>query len=369
MAVARKKIAIMGIRGIPANYGGFETCAEQTAIRYAVDHEVYVFCRRYCTHKEGNKYKGINLIRLPSLNIQSWIDTLSHTFLCTLYTLFRPAIKTIHLYSEVNFLFIPLLRLLRKKVVVTVDGLQWKRVQWGRIAKLYYRLSAYFCAKFAEIVVTDSKLIQKYYIDNYGGRIEYIPYGSNFTCEQNQQCLRKFNIESRKYILFVGRLVPDKGVYELISTYNKLKTDIPLVIVGDDPTHRSYIQKLKEIANSNVIFLGPVFGQDYLLLNRYPYFYVSASFIEGTSPALVAAMGMGNCVLVNGIVENLETIQDAGLAYEENNLDDLKDKMELLIKDEKLVEQYRPKAYHHAQSNYNWDVISRRYIDLFFETD
>ena len=367
MAVGKKKIAIMGVRGIPANYGGFETCAEQTAVRYAVDHEVYVFCRRHCAYKESDTYKGVNLIRLPSLNIRSWIDTLSHTFLCMLYILFRPDIKTIHLYSEVNFLFIPLLRLFRKKVFVTVDGLQWKRVQWGRFAKLYYRLSAYFCAKLAEVVVTDSKLIQKHYIDNYGGRIEYIPYGSDFTCEQDQQCLRKFNIEPRKYILFVGRLVPDKGVYELISTYNRLKTDIPLVIVGDDLTYKDYIQKLKESANSNVIFLGPVFDQDYLLLNKYPYFYVSASFIEGTSPALVAAMGMGNCVLVNGIVENLETIQNAGFAYEENNLSDLKDKMELLLKDEELVEQYRFKAYRHARSNYNWNAISMRYMNLFFE--
>lgn len=358
----------MGIRGIPTNYGGFETCAEQTAIRYAVDHEVYVFCRKHCAYKESDKYKGVNLIRLPSLNIRSWIDTLSHTFLCTLYVLFRPGIKTIHLYSEVNFLFIPLLRLFRKKVIVTVDGLQWKRVQWNGLAKIYYRLSAYFCAKLTEVVVTDSKLVQKHYMDNYGRRTEYIPYGSDFKCEQDQQSLRKFNLEPRKYLLFVGRLVPDKGVYELITTYNRLKTDIPLVIVGDDPVYKDYIQKLKEGANSNVIFLGPIFGQDYLLLNKYPYFYISASFIEGTSPALVAAMGMGNCVLVNGIAENLETIHDSGVAYEENKLDELKNKMELLLNDKKLVEQYRSKAYHHAQLNYNWDAVSKRYMNLFFDT-
>ena len=367
MAAGKKKIAIMGIRGVPSNYGGFETCAEQTAVRYSVDHKVYVFCRKHCAYKEGHKYRGINLITLPSLNIRSWIDTLSHTFLCALYVLFRPDIKIIHLYSEVNFPVILMLRLFGKKVVVTVDGLQWKRVQWGRMAKLYYRLSAYCCAKLAEIVVTDSKLIQKHYQDNYGGRIEYIPYGSDFTCRQGQQCLEKFGLKPRKYILFVGRLVPDKGVYELITTYNKLETDIPLVIVGDDPSYTDYIKKLKDTANSNVIFTGYVFGQDYLLLNKYPSFYVSASFIEGTSPALVAAMGMGNCVLVNGIVENLETILDAGLAYEENNFDDLKAKMELLLSDEKLAAQYRSKAFHHAQAHYNWDSISKRYMDLFFE--
>ncbi len=367
MAISKKKIAIIGIRGIPSNYGGFETCAEETAIRFAEEYDVYVFCRKHCIYDVGKKYKNINLVKLPSLNLRSWIDTLSHTFLCALYLLFKPSIKIVHLYSEVNFPFIPLLRLFGKRVIVTVDGLQWKRVQWGNVAKKYYKISAYFCAKLADIVVTDSRMIQKHYQDIFGGRIEYIPYGSNFRCEQKADDLRKFNIEPGRYLLFVGRLVPDKGVRELIQTYNRLQTDMPLVIVGDDLIYKGYIKNLKDIANQNVIFLGPVYGQDYLLLNKYPYFYVSASFIEGTSPALVAAMGAANCVLVNGIAENLETIGDAGVAYEENNLDDLKDKIELLLKNRGLVKEYGDKAYSHAQSIYNWDVIAGQYINLFFE--
>ena len=146
MPQKKDKIAIIGIRGIPANYGGFETCAEKTAERFAKHYDVHVFCRSHNCQYKGKVYNGIKLIKLPSVNTKS-LDTLSHTFFCVLYLIFRPSIRLVHLYNTANAVFIPLLQLFGKKIVVSVDGLEWKRPKWGKLACKYYKIAEAICSK------------------------------------------------------------------------------------------------------------------------------------------------------------------------------------------------------------------------------
>jgi glycosyltransferase involved in cell wall biosynthesis len=358
------KIAITGIRGIPANYGGFETCAEQTAVRFARQHDVYVYCRNHNCVFDSDNYIGVRLIKLGSIN-KKGIDTLSHTFRCVLDIIRRKDIEIVHLYNAANAIFIPILKIAGKKVVISVDGIEWKRQKWGKIAKAFYKLSEFICTKAAESIICDSRTVQKYYRDKFKCPTEYIPYGAEINHDISSASLEKFGLKPREYLLFIGRLVPEKGVHNLITAYNRLKPGIPLIIVGDAPEQPEYVASLKKMANNNISFLGFVYGDDYQALNRFPFLYVTASMLEGTSPALVAAMGAGNCVLVNGIPENLETIGRAGFAARENDLDDFTGKLKYLIDNPKEVERFRQLALGHVQATYNWDLISETYLHLF----
>ena len=358
------KIAIIGIRGIPARYGGFETCAEETAIRFARNHEVTVYCRKHNADEHRSDYLGVNLIVKESIQTKQ-LDTLSHTFLSCLDVIRDPEIEIVHLYNVANAIYIPLLKACGKKVVVSVDGLEWKRLKWGPLARIFYRISEYIGAKTADAIIADSNVVKKYYEDKFRIRPVYIPYGAHIDEDTDESVLPKYNLKPREYLLFVGRLVPEKGVHNLIAAYNKAKPGIPLVIIGDDDNHIEYIESLKESTRENIRFLGFVYGEDYQALNKFPYAYVTASQIEGTSPALVSAMSAGNCVLANGIQENRETCGDAGIYFQENNIDDLAAKITAIIDNRKLVEEFRQKAYHHARSNFDWEAVTDKYLNLF----
>jgi glycosyltransferase involved in cell wall biosynthesis len=358
------KIAITGIRGIPANYGGFETCAEQTAVRFARQHDVFVYCRVHnCTY-DSDSYLGVSLVKLGSIN-KKGIDTLSHTFRCVLDIICRKDIEIVHLYNAANAIFIPILKIAGKKVVISVDGIEWKRQKWGNIAKAFYKLSEFICTKTADSIICDSRTVQKYYRDKFKCPTEYIPYGAEINHDISSASLEKFGLKPREYLLFIGRLVPEKGVHNLISAYNQLRPRLPLIIIGDAPEQPEYVASLKKAAGDNIRFLGYVYGDDYQALNRYPYLYLTASMLEGTSPALVAAMGAGNCVLVNGIPENLETIGQAGFAAKENDISDFAAKLKFLIDNPAIVEQYRVLAFRRVNETYNWDKISDSYLNLF----
>ena len=358
------KIAIAGIRGIPANYGGFETCAEQTALRFARHHEVYVYCRKHNCAYESDDFGGVKLVKLDSIN-KKGIDTLSHTFRCVLDLLFRRDIEIVHLYNAANAIFIPLLRASGKKVVVSVDGIEWKRQKWGKFAKAFYKLSEYICVKTADSIICDSRIVQQYYCQKFNCPTEFIPYGAEIDNDIDSASLSKFGLQPRQYLLFIGRLVPEKGVHNLIAAYNRLTPQMPLIIIGDAPEQPEYVKSLKKSANENIRFLGFVYGNDYQVLNRFPYLYVTASMLEGTSPALVAAMGAGNCVLVNGIPENLETIGQAGFASKENDIVDFTAKLKNLLDELRMVEKYRDLAAEHVRASYNWDIIAAKYLELF----
>lgn len=360
----KHKVAIIGIRGIPANYGGFETCAEKTAERFVKRFDVYVFCRKHNCQFEGYTYKGIQLIKLPSLNFKA-LDTLSHTFLCVLYLLFKASIKIVHLYNTANAIYIPLLRLFGKKVLVSVDGLEWKRPKWGKLAQTHYRMSEFLCSKAANVVIADSNVIKKYYKNKFNIDAEYISYGADDMEPGTESLLKKYGLQARQYFLFVGRLVPDKGVHNLINAYNQLQTDKELVIIGGDTVQLDYIEKLKKMANERVKFLGFVYGKDYATLNKYPFCYVSASLIEGTSPALINAMGAGNCVLVNGNQENIETLGNTGLYYKENDIYDLVKQMEMLINNPKMIEEIGQKCRERVENVYNWEKVAQKYMNIF----
>jgi glycosyltransferase involved in cell wall biosynthesis len=363
------RIAILGTRGIPASYSGFETSVEETASRLVErGHEVTVYCRTSYVETPESQYRGAQLVKLPSIQSKH-LDTPSHTTLSVFHMLtrhYRPDV--IQMYGVGNSLWLLPLRLKRCPIVSVVDGLDWKRKKWGRFASAFLRTSERFAVWWADEYVVDSHVVADYYRARFRRPPIYIPYGANIPKKALADSqVRGFGLEPGKYILFVGRLVPEKGVHHLIHAFESVQTDIPLAIVGDNIYDLDYVKLLKSTKDPRVRFLGFVYGEGYRQLNSHAYVYVQPSELEGTSPALLGAMGFGNCVLVSDIPENRETIGDAGLTFRCGDNRDLASRLQELVDHPDTVRRFKELARDRVAQYYDWDKITDEYERLFYQ--
>ena len=360
-------IVIYGIRGIPANYGGFETCVEETAQRFVeAGNNVTVYCRHSQYKEHLPTYKGVRLIYIRSIPTKNF-ETLTHSLFSTLhFLLFQKQVDCVHLYNPGSSLFIPIIKLFKRRVnvIVTVDGIEWHRDKWGWLAKTFLEFVMWFTTRVSDNVVCDSQVVRDYLAGEFDYRMACIPYGAKLLEKTDDSYLR-FGLQRKKYLLYVGRLVPEKGVHNLIEVYKRLDADYPLVIVGDAPYDKEYVHSIKRSATSKIMFLGYQYGQTYDSLLKNSLIYVSASMIEGTSPSLLAAMGAKVCCLVNGIPENLVTIGDGALAYEKNDLDDLERKLRWLLGHANIIACYSERGYQRVKEKYSWDHVAKRYLEIY----
>ena len=362
------RIAIVGTRGIPACYGGFETFAEELSTRLVKrGYVVSVYGRRpFGKIYEGpKKYKEVDLIVLPTI-MHKYLETPLHALMCFL-DLFRRSFDVILVCNAATAPFSWLVRLRRIPFLINVDGIERKRGKWNLLGRCWYRLGEICSVLFANRVVCDAKVIADYYRKVYGCHGEVVAYGANAPRIKAGPTLAKFNLKERQYLLYVSRLEPENNALGVIQAYNALITEMPLVIVGDAPYARDYIAELKRVARSNVIFTGFQFGQAYQELQSNCYLYIQATEVGGTHPALIEAMTYGNCVVANGTPENLEVLDNAGVFYPKNNFGDLAHKLELLLNDSETLERYRVLARERAKRLYNWDRIVEQYEALFRE--
>lgn len=361
------KIAIIGTRGIPASYSGFETLAEQLSARLVErGHKVYVYCRTHHIKYRKKRYKGVKLVRLPTIR-NKFFDTIVHTFLSIVHSIFTDA-EIVYVCIVGNSILSILPRFFGKKVVLNVDGADWQREKWSAFAKAYLKLSERVACIFPDVTLTDSRVMYKYYMDNFKKETACIAYGSEVPRDEGKEFLEKFGLQERKYILFVGRLVPENNAHVLVSAYKKIedKRGFKLVVVGDAPYAEKYKQILFTNRSSEIVFTGYLFGKGYRQLSSHAYLFVEPSGVGGTHPALVEAMGFGNCVIVNDMPANLETIGDAGFSYDRSKgADDLKDKLEFLIANPAIVEEYGKKSLARMQKHYSWNSITAQYEKLF----
>jgi len=363
------EIAVLGTRGIPATYSGFETCVEQVASRLVKrEHKVTVYCRTNHLSYAREYYKEIKLVKLPTIS-NKYLDTFFHTLISVLHLLIiSNNVHVILIFGVGNAIFCLPFRVFKKKVIINVDGLDWKRKKWGRFAKWYLRICEYWAVLFANEVITDSDVIRQYYSNKYNKTTHMIAYGAYTEKSRKQDFLAKLRLEQNRYILFVGRLVPENCIHHLIKAYNLLNTNLKLVIVGGSSYSNKYVLSLKSVANSNTLFTDYVFGEDYKQIVSNAYIFVESSEVGGTHPALLEAMGMGNCTLVNNTPANLETIGNAGLFYEGNKEHiDLAEKLEHLIENPHTVEKYKKLAVERIKKFYSWESVTDKYEKLINE--
>ncbi len=362
------KIAMLGTRGVPASYSGFETCVEELGRRLVQrGHQVTVYCRSHHIRYRRPYYRGMRLVRLPTL-ANKYLDTLLHSLISSVHALgqgFDIGLYFIAGNSPVTW--IP--RLAGTRTLLNVDGLDWKRDKWPAAAKRYIQAAEYLATVLPDVFLTDSRVVQDYYARRYGKKPPYIPYGSEVTPEPPGETLARWGLAPRGYVLFVGRLVPENCVHHLVAAFRRLDTPMKCVIVGDAPYADAYKRQLRNVAGNDprIVFTGYLFGRGYRELGSNAAVFVETSGVGGTHPALLEAMALGNCVVVNDTRENLETIGAAGLAYEgDAGAPALRRVLAVLLRDPDTVAAFRRKALERVRQCFQWESVTDSYERLFY---
>jgi glycosyltransferase involved in cell wall biosynthesis len=251
-----------------------------------------------------------------------------------------------------------------------VDGIEWRRQKWGAVHKAAHRLGAWLAVKFADKVVADNKAVTEFYAERLGCESATIAYGAQpiQPSPDAGEILSRFGLQRGGYCIFIGRIVPEKGVLPLIDAFERLDTQLSLVIVGDDVA-TPYRDQVWARQSDKVRLLGYQYGQvcDQLLVNAK--MYVSASMLEGTSPALLSAMSARVCCLVNGITENRNTTGGSVAMYRQDDLDDLVRLWQAILDDPRRQAEIAARGQAHQRAHYDWDSIADQYLDLFREVD
>ncbi|MHB1464018.1 MAG: DUF1972 domain-containing protein [Thermoleophilia bacterium] len=359
------KIAMLGTRGIPGGYSGFETAVEELSKRLvARGHEVVVYCRTHMIKHEGDTYLGVRLVKLPTITSKH-LDTFAHTALSTFHMLAKERCQVAIYFIAGNSPFAFLPRLWGIPTIINVDGMDSQRAKWSGAAKAYLRFAERLAPIAATAVIADSRVIQEYYKQRFNVETTYIPYGADMAEVPGTEWLDQFGLKPREYILYVGRLVPENRAEILVEAFNGLTTEKKLVIIGDASYADAYIQQLKGAAGENVLFTGYLFGEGYRQLSQNAYLAAVPTIVGGTHPVIVEALAAGNCVVVSDHPPNLETIGDAGISFEAaTGAEDLRTKLQMLVDDPGKVAVYREKAKQRARERYDWEVITDQYESL-----
>ena len=362
------KVAILGTRGIPASYSGFETAAEQLASRLTSrGHEVVVYCRPHVVDPSLRQYRGARLVHLPTIR-NKYLDTFTHTLLSALHTARKERPDVALFFIAGNSPLCLVTRAAGIPTVINVDGLDSDRSKWPGLAKSYLRFAERNAARWADEALTDSGVVADIFERRYHERIGVIPYGVEDPGHEGTETLERLGLEPRKYVLFVGRLEPENNPHVLVEAFSRIPAErargMKLVVVGGAPYADDYIRHVHRSGDPRVVFPGYVFGRGYWELQRHAYAFCAPTEVGGTHPVILEALAAGNCVLVNDHAPNVETIGDAGLTFSgREGVPSLTAELERLFDHPDLVAEFRRRARERA-ARYSWDAVTDQYEAL-----
>lgn len=374
----RKRVLMIGHKRIPSREGGVEIVVEQLAVRLVQKGWNVEAYNRYGHHVSGKKYdedygrnerkyyRGVRIRIIPTFQT-SKLNAIVYSFLGTIRGLFGK-FDVFHYHAEGPCVFLWIPKMFGKRVVATIHGLDWQRSKWGNFASYILKLGEKMAAKYADEVIVLSKNVQQYFRDVYGRETRFIPNGIERPQKREASLIReKYQLEKDEYILFLARMVPEKGVHYLLEAFREVKTDKKLVIAGGNSQAVEYMDMIKEMAaqDSRVIMTDFVKGQVLEELYSNAYVYVLPSDIEGMAISLLEAMSYGNCCLVSDIPENTEVIENCGMQFEKGNINSLRDKLKYLIENPKVVKSYQDKSTEFICQKYNWDNVIEETLELY----
>lgn len=352
------RIAILGTRGIPARYGGFETFAEELSTRLVRrGHSVTVYCRE--RHPEP-LYRGVRLVYLPTWR-HKYFDTMVHTFFSTIHLILHRTDSALYC-NGANAIFTLLPRAVGIPTVLNVDGLERKRKKWNRAAKAWYAISEWLATFCPSVVVTDARKIAEYYLDRYRKQTEFIPYGAETGKVSTADVLSELGLEAGRYFLYVSRMEPENNALLVREAFESVPGEARLALVGDAPYAHEYIQRVRATGDSRVVMPGAIYGTGYHELLSHCLAYLHATEVGGTHPALIEAMGRGALVLYLDTAENAEVAEGAGIAFDRENLPQRL--AEVLAMSAGERSQWGRRAMERVAERYGWEAVTDRYEKL-----
>lgn len=367
-------IAVFGHKRIPSREGGIEIVAEELSTRMVkLGHTVICYNRgghsvngtEYDAKKQ-KQYQGVTLKTVLTLN-KKGLAAVTSSISAALCCAFRKA-DVVHIHAEGPALMCWLPKLFGKRVVVTVHGLDWQREKWkSGFGSKYIRAGEKMAVRYADEIIVLSRNVQSYFQETYGRNTCYIPNGVTKPQIAPPNEIAKIGLFKNDYILFLGRLVPEKGIHYLIEAFRKVRTDKKLVIAGGSSDTDRYVSKLNELASGDdrILFTGFVQGRLLQELYSNAYVYVLPSDVEGMPLSLLEAMSYGNCCLVSSIPECTEVVEDQGIQFEKGNVGALQESLQKLCDDPETVARYQAAAADHVCRKYNWDDVTKKTLELY----
>jgi glycosyltransferase involved in cell wall biosynthesis len=370
------KLAILGTRGVPPRYGGFETMAGELSSRLvARGHDVTVYCREMDLGEAAGeldadgRWRGVNRIVLPAAG-HKYLETVSHTFVSALDAV-RRDFDAVLLCNAANAFVLPILRAARIPVAINVDGIERKRRKWNVLGRAVYAAGEAMSSGMANAVIADAEVIADYYRQTYGVSPVTIPYGSEFPDEPDSDVLQRLGLSSRGYVLYVSRFEPENNPLEVVLAYEALLSageDLPpLVMVGKGLYAHDLVAELGRHASERVLLPGALYGADYRTLQRHALIYIQATEVGGTHPALIEAMASGGTVIAHDTPENREVGAAAVGYFHLRPVQTLSAGLREWLVNAELREGFRERGRARAAAVYAWERVTGEYERLFRE--
>lgn len=373
------RIAFIGHKRIPSREGGIEIVVDELATRMVARGEQVVVYNRKGHNVAGEEfdnqsstsdkpymYRGVKVIPVTTIDAKG-LAALTSSFFATLKAIkARPDV--IHYHAEGPCVPLRLAHWFGIRTVATIHGLDWQRAKWGRFASTYLKLGERTAAKCADEVIVLSRNVQRYFKDTYGRDVRFIPNGiERNTPVAADAITRKYGLEKDGYILFLGRIVPEKGVHYLIEAFKRLDTDKKLVIAGGSSDSAEYYESIKAAAASDprIVLTGFTQGEELAELYSNAYVYVLPSDLEGMPMSLLEAMSYGNCCLTSDIPECAEVVGDHAVTFHKGDVDDLTVKLGGLLSDSAQVMSLKTSAADCITDKYSWDDVVDRTLALY----
>lgn len=370
------KIAMIGQKHVLSNEGGVEKVVREIStrlVRLGFDVTCYDRKNKHVMDSDEDlptlsEYNGVKIKDCFTID-KKGLAAVSSSLIGSLKILFSGA-NVVHYHAEGPSAMLPIIKFLsKKKVIVTIHGLDWKRDKWGDgFASKYIKFGEKMAAKYADEIIVLSDGVKKYFKETYNRNTHFIPNGITQPDIFDSKIISsKYNLNKDSYFLFLGRIVPEKGIHYLIDAYSEVKTDKKLVIAGGASDTDSYYEELRKKAsnNENIIFTGFVQGQELEELYSNAYVYVLPSDLEGMPLSLLEAMSYGNCCLTSDIEECSDVMEDCGVTFKQSSVEDLANKLQYLSDSEKVVQKLKLESSPFIIKKYNWDDIVNKTLELY----
>jgi glycosyltransferase involved in cell wall biosynthesis len=356
------RIAIVGTRGIPARYGGFETFAEEISTRLvARGHSLTVYGR---TRHSEPIYRGVRLVYLPTIR-NKFLDTIAHSFISTLHVAAFRGYDAVLYCNAANAVFTWLPRVVGMPTALNVDGLERNRKKWNVLAKAWYQLSEWLATWMPNLIVTDAKAIEAYYRERYNRDSTMIAYGAELGPVPTADVLPKLGLSPRAYFLYVSRMEPENNALLVREAFEKIGGATKLALIGDAPYAAEYIAQVRNTSDPRVVIPGAIYGPGYHELGSHCFAYIHATEVGGTHPALIEAMGRGALTLYLDTPENREVAGGAALPFTHENLASVLQSALDMPESERDV--WRARATERVRDRYSWDAVTDAYEKLLTE--